>query len=73
MKKFMIEIVGVDDDQSVSILNAVYDTIASCKGSCIKPMEITYHYEEELAPIPPAPESTAFSRYISNTTPEGRT
>lgn len=73
MKKLTIEITGANGDQSVSILNAIYDVIDSCDKTCATPIEVTYHYEEEATPIPPAPESTPFSRYISNTTPEGRT
>lgn len=73
MKKLTIEVSGANGDQSVSILNAIYDAIDSYSQTCAKPIEVTYHYEEEAVRIPPAPESTPFSRYISNTTPEGRT
>lgn len=72
MKKLTIEVTGANGDQSVSILNAIYDVI-NPYNACPKPIEVTYHYEEEALQIPPAPESTPFSRYISNTTPEGRT
>ena len=73
MKKLTIEVNGANGDQSVSILNAIYDVINPYNKTCATPIEVTYHYEEETIRIPPAPESTPFSRYISNTTPEGRT
>lgn len=73
MKKLMIEVTGANGEQSVSILTAIYEIVRSCDKTCAKPIEVTYRYEKEAIPIPPAPESTPFSRYISNTTSEGRT
>lgn len=73
MKKLTIEVAGANGEQSVSILNAIYDVIDSHSQTCATPIEVTYHYEEGSINIPTAPESTPFSRYISNTTPEGRT
>lgn len=73
MKKLTIEVTGINGTHAMTILNAVQDAIDSCSGSSPQKIESTYRYEEEAIPIPPAPESTPFSRYISNTTPEGRT
>lgn len=73
MKKLTIEVTGANGDQSVSILNAIYDTLDSYPVDQTKSINVRYLYEEEAIPIPPEPESTPFSRYIANTTPEGRT
>lgn len=73
MKKLTIEVTGANGVNAMTILNAAQDAAESCSKSCMQPIELTYRYEEEAIRIPPAPESTPFSRYISNTTPEGRT
>lgn len=73
MKKLTIEVTGANGTHAMTILNAVQDAIDSCSGSSPRQIGLIYRYEEEEIQIPPAPESTPFSRYISNTTPEGRT
>lgn len=73
MNKLTIEVTGANSGQSVSILNAIYGVLDSYHEDETKSINVKYRYEEEAIPIPPAPESTPFSRYISNTTPEGRT
>lgn len=73
MKKLTIEVTGANGTSAMTILNAVQDAIDSCSGCSPQPIESIYRYEDEPVPILPAPESTPFSRYISNTTPEGRT
>lgn len=72
MKKLTIEITGANGTNAMTILNAVQDAIDSCAVCCQQPIESVYRYEDEPVPIPPGPESTTFSRYISSTTPEGR-
>lgn len=73
MKKLTIEVSEVGGVDAMTILNAAQDAAELCSKSCERPIKLTYRYEEETTPVSPILESTPFSRYISTTTPEGRT
>lgn len=72
MKTLRIEITGVDDSDVADYISSI-NSVMSRKSSPNKTCDISFSYKEDDSDPIPVTESTPFSRYLSSTTPEGRT
>lgn len=75
MNELKLTVKNVNSSQAVKLLGKVYECIDTFDDMCGGPITVTFNFDDKKEPIviPAAPESTQFSRYMSSTTPEGRT
>lgn len=75
MNDLKLTVKNVNSYQAVKLLGGIYECIDTFDDMCGAPISVVFNFddEEEAMRIPPAPESTPFSRYIQSATPEGRT
>lgn len=74
MTELKIRIANVNSSQATHILSDINNCVNNLNKACAIPIDFTFQFESnDQIDIPTAPESTPFTRYISSTTPEGRT